>query len=150
MKKIVSTLFIFILFSTAIYGQRTQIYHPHIQTVQTIVNDNYTLPAIIQLGSDDFINISFDQLSHDANYYKYKISHCDANWQSSDLSDFDFIDGFNDNYLEDYESSMNTTVPYTHSQLTLPNDQIRFTISGTHKLTIYNEDYRMSVSEVKR
>ena len=114
MQKLKAFIIVLFCFATSLMAQRTEILQPHIQTVQLIVNDNYRLPAIIELGTDDYIDLSFDQLSHDYHRYQYVITHCDTNWEPSNISEFDFLDGFNNNYIEDVETSMNTTVPYTH------------------------------------
>lgn len=135
---------LFILFSclstNLLLAQRTEILQPNIETVQLIVNDDYRLPPIIKLGSDDYVDISFDQLSHDYIRYQYVISHCDANWQRSNLSEFDYLEGFNNNYIENVETSINTTVAYTHYRFSLPNEYARPIISGNYMVEIFNED----------
>ena len=140
MHKLKAILILLFCSATCLMAQRTEVLSPHIQTVQLIVNDDYRLPTIIKLGSDDYIDISFDQLSHDYHRYQYILSHCDANWEQSNLSDFDFLDGFNNNYIEDAETSMNTMVPYTHYRFTLPNEYVRLTISGNYMIEIFDED----------
>ena len=140
MHKLKAILILLFCSATCLMAQRTEVLSPHIQTVQLIVNDDYRLPTIIKLGSDDYIDISFDQLSHDYHRYQYILSHCDANWERSNLSDFDFLDGFNNNYIEDAETSMNTMVPYTHYRFTLPNEYVRLTISGNYMIEIFDED----------
>ena len=140
MHKLKAILILLFCSATCLMAQRTEVLSPHIQTVQLIVNDDYRLPTIIKLGSDDYIDISFDQLSHDYHRYQYILSHCDANWERSNLSDFDFLDGFNNNYIEDAETSMNTMVPYTHYRFTLPNEYVRLTLSGNYMIEIFDED----------
>lgn len=140
MKKILLFILFIGIIQSYIYCQKTEIYHPHIQTVQSIVNENYALSPTIILDSDDFIDISFDLLSHDYQRYYYTITHCDANWEVSNLSEFDYLDGFNNNVIIDYENSINTTVPYTHYRFRLPNDDITFKISGNYQLTIYDDN----------
>ena len=138
MKKLLFILFL--LYASGIFAQRTEVFHPHIQTIQVIANEDYRQPAIIALESDDFIDISFDFLSHEHHRFKYIISHCDAEWNTSNLSDFDFLDGFNNNPINDSEISMNTTVPYTHYHFRLPNEEVRMIISGNYRIDVFDEE----------
>ncbi len=138
------SLFLIIVFylSTIFHlnAQRTQILYPNIHTVQVIVNDNFKLPPIIELNSDDYLDISFDQLSHEYNRYQYVISHCNANWTLSDISEFDYLDGFNNNPIDDFETSVNTTIAYTHYRFQIPNEKIQLKLSGNYEIAIFNED----------
>ena len=120
-------------------AQRTEVYAPHIQTVQVIANDDYNAPAIITLETGEYVEISFDELSHDYHRYQYVLSHANVDWTPSNLSDIDYLDGFNNNPIEDYETSVNTTMPYTHYRLKLPNDEVRMTLSGNYIVTVYDD-----------
>ena len=120
-----------------------------IHTLQTIVNDDWLHDDVITLGTDDWVTISFDHFTHDYHRFTYKIVHCNADWTPSDLFEVDYMDGFNDQPIEDYDNSLNTTMLYTHYRLDLPNDNIQFKASGNYRVEIYldendneNEDSR--------
>lgn len=113
---------------------------PHIKTLQTIANGNWMAPPIIHLNTPDHIEISFDELTHEYHRYTYKITHCNADWTPSDLFETDYLQGFNDNVIEDYENSLNTTMLYTHYRFTLPNEEVQLLISGNYLVSIYGED----------
>lgn len=130
----------FILFSYPIYGQQNTALLPTIKTLRIIANENWEVPPIITLGEEESLVLSFDELTHDFHNYRYKITHCNANWEASNLSEMDYIDGFNDNLIEDYERSMNTTLLYTHYQFTLPNDNVQLISSGNFQVAVYDED----------
>ena len=49
--------------------------------------------------------------------------HCDKDWKKSDIFPNDYLDGYSDNPIEDYEASFNTTVKYYHYKLIFPNEQ---------------------------
>ena len=108
-----------------------------IHTLQTIVNDDWLHDDVITLGTDDWVTISFDHFTHDYHRFTYKIVHCNADWTPSDLFEVDFMDGFNNLPIEDYENSLNTTMLYTHYRLDLPNDDIQFKVSGNYRVEIY-------------
>lgn len=139
MIKYFSLLSLLLYLSGEMYAQRTEVYAPHIQTVQVIANDNYLAPPIITLGRGENIEISFDELSHEYHRYQYVISHCNIDWTPSDLSELDYLDGFNNNPIDDYETSINTTMPYTHYKFRLPNNQVRMTLSGNYTVTVYDD-----------
>lgn len=122
------------------YGRQT-IYVPTIKTLQVVVNQDWLSPPVMKLNSNDVLNISFDEMSHDYHRFVYKIEHCEADWSVSDeLFESDYIEGFNDNPIEDYQNSINTTVLYTHYKLQIPNEECRLKMSGNYRLTIYDED----------
>lgn len=122
------------------YAQSDKIYHPMIYTLQTIVNENWLNDDVITLDSDDRITISFDHFSHDYHRFIYKITHCNADWTPSDLFDIDYMEGFNGLDIEDYATSLNTTMLYTHYSLELPNDEIQFKVSGNYKVEFYLDE----------
>lgn len=121
------------------HAQRTEVHNPHIHTVQVIANQDYRAPAVIRLGQEETVEISFDHLTHDYHRYQYALTHCNADWTPSGLSETEYLDGFNDNPIEEYDISVNTTLPYTHYRLTLPNGQVRPKLSGNYRLTVYEE-----------
>lgn len=59
MIKYCSLLFSLLCLSGGIRAQRTEIYAPHIQTVQVVANNDINAPAVITLDSNDYIELSF-------------------------------------------------------------------------------------------
>lgn len=120
---------------------RNIIYSPVIKTLQAVVNNDWLSPPVMTLGSSDVLNIGFDELSHTYRRFTYHIDHCEADWSTSDeLFESDYLSGFNDNPIEDYQNSINTTVLYTHYSMQLPNERCRLKMSGNYRLTISDED----------
>ena len=143
MKQYLSYIYILAMLFTVggtAHAQSNKVYHPLIHTLQTIVNDDWLHDDVITLGSDDWVRISFDHFSHDYHRFIYKIIHCNADWSTSDLFEVDYMDGFNNQPIEDYENSLNTTMLYTHYQLDLPNDDIQFKASGNYRVEIYLDE----------
>lgn len=118
-----------------------RIYDSQIKSLQTVVNQDWLSPTIMRLYGNDHLHVSFDELSHDYHRYIYRLEHCEADWSSSEeLFDTDWLEGFNDNVIENFEHSINTTVAYTHYQLTIPNDRCRLKMSGNYRLHVIDED----------
>ena len=92
---------------------------------------------IIRLG-ESFI-LEFDDLEADQKGYSYKIEHYNYNWESSNLNPTEYLNGFNDDLIREFENSFNTIQAYTHYKLRLPNDNISIKISGNYIISIIDE-----------
>ncbi|MDL2247367.1 DUF5103 domain-containing protein [Bacteroides sp. OttesenSCG-928-J23] len=121
-------------------AQQNEVFFSDIHTLQTIVNQDSNLPPILQLNSNDRIEISFDCLGHNYRRYQYVISHHNADWTPSGLFELDYLSGFNNLPIEEYEPSVNTTMLYTHYSFSLPNNEVQLTKSGNYTVTVYEEN----------
>ena len=99
-------------------------------------NGEWDAPAVMQLGSDDRLVFSFDEMSHTYHRYLYRITHRNADWSRSDMLEIDYLDGFNDMPIEDWENSVNTTQLYTRYEFSLPNENVSLKLSGNYRLEI--------------
>ena len=120
---------------------RTDVFTPTIKTLQLKVNDDWLLPPVINLGSGDYIEISFDELSARQTRYTYSVIHCNADWTKSNLNTVEYMTGFQDQLINDYETSFNTTMDYMHYKLYFPNDDMQFLASGNYVVLISEEGY---------
>lgn len=94
---------------------------------------------IIELNGNNQLLFSFDEINENIQDYSYKIIHCTSNWYDSGLSEFDYIDGFIENQITDYEHSFNTNVNFVHYSLRIPNDDIQLKLSGNYILEVYED-----------
>lgn len=142
MKKAIFFLSLVFICNLNICAQRNEILDKNIASLQVVANNDWLSLPIITLNSNDFVNISFDDLTHEYHRYCYKIEHCEANWQtSSALFESDYIDGFaSGNTIDDVQESTNTVQLYTHYNISFPNNKCRPKISGNYRVTIYNEN----------
>ena len=128
-----------LLTGTAQAGNK--IYSPTVKTLTTIVNDDWQNRPVMELNSDDRLTVGFDELSHDARRYICHLTRCEADWtEAADVFESDWLEGFNDYPLEDYQNSLNTTVNYTHYEFQIPNERCRLLMSGNYRLSVYDED----------
>ena len=99
---------------------------------------------VVQLGTDEPINIAFDWLSHEHQRFTYNITHLEYDWTpSTALISTDYAEGFTEELnIDDDQLSVLTTQNYTHYTFTIPNDQCRLTMSGNYRIDILraNED----------
>lgn len=120
---------------------RSRIYNSQIKSLQVVVNQDWLSPAVMRLGTNDMLHVAFDELSHQYHRYIYRVEHCETDWTPSEaLFESEWLEGFNDNTIDDYENSINTTVAYTHYKLQIPNDRCRLKMSGNYKLHVLDED----------
>jgi len=113
------------------------IFNEKIKTVQ-LYKEGWNLSnPVIKLKSNEKLNLDFDFLDEHAETFYYTFIHCDKDWKKSDLFPNDYMNDSNENPVEDYKGSFNTTVSYFHYKLTFPNENVKLTISGNYILVIY-------------
>ncbi len=136
-KKILfSSLFLFV-FLTA-FSQEKEIAPPYnIKTVTFVQNAQNTIP-VFSLG--DSFELQFDDLfGNEANYY-YTLTHCNYDWKPSQLAKAEYLNGFDDQRIQNYTNSLNTLQLYSHYKLTLPNKFTQLRVSGNFVLKILDDD----------
>ena len=100
--------------------------------------DELSLP-ILNLNTDNQLLISFDDLDADIKDYYYTIIHCNSDWSKSDLMQNEYIGGFTDKPITDYEFSFNTIQKYTHYTFNFPDDELKPMLSGNYVFKIFEE-----------
>ncbi len=88
----------------------------------------------------DYFNIEFDDLLAQSSNYFYKIKHCNADWTPSNLQITEYLGGFNNMQILNFQNSFNTLQNYTHYKFTLPNSNSRFLISGNYIIEVLDDD----------
>jgi hypothetical protein len=100
--------------------------------------EELSLP-ILNLKADDQLLVSFDDLDADIKDYYYTIIHCNADWTASNLMPSEYINGFTDEPIGDYEFSFNTIQQYTHYQFEFPTIDIKPILSGNYVFKIFED-----------
>lgn len=124
-----------------LYAQRNEILNDRIQSLQVVANGDWLSLPVMELGNG-YVDIDFDDMSHEYRRYVYRLEHCEADWSvSQEIFDSDYCAGFTDgNTIDDVEKSLMTNTLYTHYSLRIPNERCRPTISGNYKLTVYDDN----------
>ena len=73
MKKAIFFLSLVFICNLNICAQRNEILDKNIASLQVVANNDWLSLPIITLNSNDFVNISFDDLTHEYHRYCYKI-----------------------------------------------------------------------------
>ena len=114
-----------------------KVFSNKIKTVQLYKEGwNLSFPAM-KLNSDEKIDLHFDLLDNQAETFYYSFIHCDKDWKKSDILPNDYLEGFYENPIDDYNPSFNTTVDYFHYKVSFPNDRVKFTVSGNYIIYVY-------------
>lgn len=138
MKRLI--LLLMILLAMSAFGKH-QILQNNIKSLNVVSGNNWLGLPVITLGSDEVLNISFDELSHNYHRFAVHIEHCEYDWTVSDgLFESDWLEGFNDWTIDDYENSINTNVLYTHYCTQIPNERCRLKMSGNYRVHVLDED----------
>lgn len=126
--------------NTAVIYFEDRTYQNNIKTVQ-LYKEGWELSyPVISLNSGEKLVLSFDDLDAGVKNYSYTIIHCDAEWRPSGLFHAEYVDGFYQDHINEYTTSFNTFITYTHYRLTFPNENMRPKYSGNYLLKVF-ENY---------
>ena len=126
--------------SVAVNAQSSRSFVQNVRTTQIVLNDEWGQLPVMQLGSDDVLHFSFDEMSHVYHRYTYRIVHCNADWSQSDLLEIDYLEGFNDIPVDEWENSVNTTQLYTHYEFSIPNENVVLKASGNYRIDVFDDE----------
>lgn len=120
------------------FGFKDYCFDKDIKTILLFREGNELSEPILELGSSDVLTVMFDDLNEDGRSLYYTIVHCDADWNEDNTFQNDYMTGFTQNRIRDYDYSVNTRVPYQHYKFTIPNADISLKISGNYMLKVYD------------
>ena len=138
-KKISIFILIYLVCSTSAYSRKYQTcaFSDQVKSLQVNVMDKPFKPPVIELEGDNWIEISFDVMGAEPQTFTYTLTHCNADWSKSQLSQSEYMNGFQNRIIEDFEPSFNTTMNYVNYRLTFPNEDIYIKVSGNYLVQIF-------------
>lgn len=92
---------------------------------------------LIDMSGSDKLELRFDDFDGGSKTYNYTYVLCDRNWNPSPLQQMQYIDGFFQQDITEYEFSFGTKQTYTHYKLTFPQQGMTPKLSGNYILRVY-------------
>lgn len=113
-------------------------------TIKTVLLSNEISPQsipIIKYNSQDVLTLRFDEISNEAGHYAYSFIKCKSNWEpETDVFFHDYVDGIENEIINDFQFSENTAINYVHYSFSFPNDQLKFLMSGNYIVVVKDAD----------
>lgn len=103
-----------------------------------------------ELNMGSGVEMSFDDMDADYKDYYYTVIHCDASWRPTDMLESQYLRGFREAPIENYEYSFNTFNEYTNYRFQFPNQNMGVKVSGNYLLVIYQQGRRDEPAITKR
>ncbi len=113
------------------------VYSPTVHTVQFFKKGFELAPAVIPLGSTDPLVLRFDDFNPDPQNLNFTVVHCNADWQPSDLSPGQYIQGLPTDFVPTPRQSFNTIQPFLAYELEFPNEMMRPLVAGNYLLKVF-------------
>ena len=119
---------------------RPHVFDNNVRSLKVSLENNMYIPPVIMLNGEDRLIVNFDYLGYDVHYLRYSVTHCNADWQPSQLVEREYVSGVNYADIDDYEQSEATYVHYYNYQFVLPNQDMELLVSGNYLLSVYEQD----------
>jgi hypothetical protein len=128
-----------LVFHPPTIGQTYEVVPP--KNIKTIIFKSaageFSGTPIIKLGQR--LQLEFDDLNASETDYYYEIKHYNYDWTPSTLAQNEYLTGFDDVRIFNFQNSLSTFQPYTNYKLDIPNQNTRaITKTGNYMLIIKN------------
>lgn len=154
MKKTLLTILLTLSFTT--YGQTVTdaILCDDVKSVFLSRSDNESERPFLRMGRNgepsEQLMLRFDILWPQAHDLRYRIRHCNADWEIDDLEPVEYINGREEAPIENYQFSIVTRITYVNYYQMLPDTYTSFTASGNYLLEVFPTENPDSILFTRR
>jgi Domain of unknown function (DUF5103) len=113
------------------------VYTTNIKTPQLFMAGSQLAYPILRLNSGDQMELNFDDLDADVKSYSYTFQLYNADWTPALLSEFDYLRGFSQVNISEYNLSSVALTKYTHYRAKLPDRNCVPIRSGNYVLKVF-------------
>ena len=133
------------IFTASAQPSRVYYQRSDIQTIEFYRANFQRSVPVVNLGSGESLVLAFDVMEADRKTLYFSFTHCNFDWQPSDLLPVEYFSGFNKEYgYEQSDFSTNTNADYIHYQITIPTSAIIH--SGNYLINIYDEEGTLMIT----
>lgn len=125
------------------------VYASNIKTVQLFPKGADMAMPVLNMNQHETLELHFDDLSGKPKNYYYTVVQCHSDWTPTSMNIMEYVDGFTDANINDYDYSNGTKIPYVHYKLEFPNNDMNINRSGNYALIVY-ENNRENPAFVRR
>ena len=93
-------------------------------------------PPVLTTGRQEGLTLEFDILRAEPEALHWKVRHCDRHWRPDNLEPYEFMTGFDEGAVDEYEFSFTTLHDYVHYKAKLFGSFTEFFHSGNYLLTV--------------
>lgn len=117
----------------------------------TLYKNGVELEApVLALESSDRMLLRFDVMGAEAESFRYRIQHCDHRWQVDDMQPYEFVNGFEEGSIDNYNPSFTTLADYVNYYQYIPSQYSQLLISGNYVVSVFPQDAPDSILFTRR
>lgn len=133
-----AAIFLLLFLSTGLRAQtvRDEARRDDVKSVQLYCPGAELEAPILLLGSAGRMVLEFDLLGAEPAQLRWRIVHCDRQWQRDDLEPYEFMTGFESEVIGRYDFSFTTLRDYVHYTASVPGEMAEFVYSGNYAVEV--------------
>ncbi len=108
----------------------------HITSIQVYRGTRKQSLPSMQLGSDDYITLRFDELGGTSRMFRVRVRYRNADWSDSRLLTDFFLRGYREDLISGGQPSTVQNPHYMHYRYRFPNENMQLRLSGNYLLEV--------------
>ena len=139
MKRLIAVLLTLLCSSALAQRISDSSWHDDVHTALLYREGAPLADPLLTLGAGEMLVLEFDILQAEALSLQWHIGHCYSDWMRDDLIPNDYMTGWSEGPVDNYDFSFTTLTDYVHYRLTLPPAYSEFTTSGNYFIAITDD-----------